>query len=167
MSSKEKLTKSALFLMPALGFEEKKLRKIGFVNAFSISKDRKDEDCIFLLFLTEEQQDLGQFITENQSKIIEEIDYEGGYTVLVCPFPVRYIRDKQLFWEGKYSKFSNEFRNFFRGPDTKLQLSIINKSPDLRELLETQLDVVLPKDSEVGGIPNREQETLDISKYTK
>lgn len=159
----EKKTKTALFLLPAMGFNEKKLKNLGFINAFSYDSIRKHADCLYLLFLTEEQSDLGLFIEENKDKIADEIDYEKGYTVLVCPFPVKYIRDKEMFWAGKYSKFSKDFKALFK--KNTPEMDVIIRDRGLRNQIEEILGQQLPEDSELASIPDKDKETLNIEHY--
>lgn len=161
-------TKTSLFLVPVLGFRLHKMKESGFINGYSFIKDpdiKNMLDCLYLLFKPVNQARLGELIEDNVEKIINELDYAGGYTVLVCPFPVKYINDKNLFWEGKYSKLSSNFRSNFNNIDHKHALAIMNKNKKLKEGLEERIGMLLPHDSEISSSPIESNETLDISLF--
>lgn len=155
-------TKTTLFLLPALKLEYKVLKTLGFINAFSFVKGKSYKDCISVLFNPDEQTELGEFIDENKDRIIDEIDFGKGYTLVVFTYPVKYIRDKELFWKGKYSQFSSEYKSLFKAATTKFQMQVIKRDEALREFVEKTVGQELPEDSEVISIPEEIYETIDL-----
>lgn len=158
-------TRTSYFLVPVLGFKSKHLREAGFINGYCFIKDpdkKSMKDCIYLLFKPSDQTKLGELIEEYKDNIIDEIDYDKGYTALVCPFPAKYINDKNLFWKGKFSKMSKSYRENLNMIDNKFALSAIKKSKALKEQVEEAIGEELPYDSEVISSPLEEIETLNI-----
>lgn len=165
IKSKTTPTKTTLFLVPVLGFSLKELRSAGFINGYCFMEGKPHKDCIYMLFLATNQVKLGELIERYKDSIIDEIDFEKDYTVLVCPFPVKFIRDKEKFWQGSFSKFSQGVKELYKGPEYKLQVAVINKNNDMREAIEERLGTRLPPDSEVSSIPDTKLETLDIQLF--
>lgn len=161
---KEDPTKTTLFLVPALGFPNKGLKDNGFINGYSFMKGKVHKDCIFLLFQVPDQSRFGIFLEDNKERFVDEMDFEGDHTVLTCPFPTKFITDQRLFWKGSYSKFSRGYKELFDKKDNSVALSIIRRDRELIELLEEELQVILPEGSEVSAIPKEDYETLDMDK---
>lgn len=153
-------TGTSLFLVPVLGFTKKELRAHSFINGYSSFEDRSYTDCIFLVFKPKDQSAFGLFLDKYKELSIEVADYEFGYSVVVCPFPVKYINDKNLFWKGAFSKFSKDFRSNFNKIDNKAALGVMNKAKDLKAQIEAAIGQELDEDSEIRSIPTEEQETL-------
>jgi len=167
VKDKRSPNKTTLFLVPTLGFLIKELKSLGFINGYSYMEDRSHKDCIYLLFDVKDQVRLGEFVEKNREKIIDEIDYENNYTVLVCPFPVKFIPDKDKFWKGSYSKFSKNYRELLNENerDYKFQISVIQRSDIIREGVEKRIGSLLPYNSEVASVPEESWETLDIQLF--
>lgn len=161
-------TKTTTFLVPVLGFQMKELKDCGFINGYSFIKEERGlKDCIYMLFKPITQFKLGELIDKHKEKIISEIDYDKGYTVIVCPFPVKYINDKNLFWQGKYSYLSSGYKSNLNIIDNKLALSVIKRDKDLKMVVEERIGMTLPEDSEIASKPDILQETLNIEIFLK
>jgi len=111
---------SSTFLLPALKLDKHILANHGFVNCYINDQDHDSsyKNCIYLLFNNKEGDLISSFdeiinYIELQHKIIEVYDIEYAHTVIVVKFPSNFIKDLKLFKEGKYSKFSKEYKDIF------------------------------------------------------
>jgi len=176
----DKITTSTLFFIRPLGFEVKKLKKIGFINAFleDSSYNIKYENAIYLLFKIEEGKEIefddffNSVIESNFPLLLDEYAVGEEHVMLVFEFPKEFLKDKELVLEGKYSKLSAEFKELFPDfvesivdgiliRDYSIYYRIFNKTEDLKTYIEETLGVKLEKDSEVWGIPNLEKEIFN------
>lgn len=176
-------TLSTVFLLPGIGHKRRDLLDFGFLNAYldDVDHDIKYKNGIYLLFKPQYRADINRLINlEQQSPhFIEDYDYEGGYTVLVYRFNPKYAQEYELFQQGKYSKFSKEYKGLFskfvtvRDPESgkigdtlSLPYHVFNKTEALREYREEKLGVKLEElgVEEYWSSPTIETETLDINK---
>jgi len=186
----EKASKSTLttiLLLPSIGMSRRALLKYGFINAYLADIDSEIEyrDCIYLLFRPDSIEKFEAFyMRERESKnFVTQYDYEGGYIVLVYSILDKYKSDYNLFLEGKYSKFSEEYKETFpkfvkvinsetgiTESQISLQFHILNKSVALKNMWEEELKVKfkdLGEDMEVWGKYDIHKETLDIEQIRK
>lgn len=207
----DELTDTSRFLLPALKLTQNELLKFGFIDCFLVDKHKtfiNEKDIhLYLLFKpnTDKQQviQLGGFLarekesqytrlttkieelTEQDPKhniLLDEYDYEGGYIVLVLKFPEKFRSDYELFKIGKYSKFSDTFKDIFP-PHKKVTLinqttgkeeiiegnglayMIVTKNKKAKAYAEKKWGISIDEDNEYWRLPNIEKrETLDIEK---
>ncbi len=188
MNNKKKiLTDTSRFLLPCFGIPFKRLEELGFLNSYLYDKNREkvnDKDIhIYLLFkpsgnqLYLLQKKIEDFESKDKHNIVllEDYDYDHGYIVIVFKFPERFRKDYNLFLQGKYSQFSDEFKDFFpeqrevnfesetlRGK--QLQWMVIHKYPKYKKLQEEKYGFSLDLAPEIYHLPIEEDETLDIDK---
>lgn len=189
-------TDSTLFLLPCFGIPYKELKELGFINCYIADKHRtkvnERDTHLYLLFRPDPKQALNLIIKiaklEQQdidhSVLLEDYNYEDGYTVLVFKFPDRFKKDYDKFLNGKYSRFSKEFQETF--PENKViqftnefnkieklagkstQWMIINKDPRIKRFVESKYDgISLDEAPEYWHMPIMEKETLDIDQIQK
>jgi len=177
----EKKNVATIYLLPGLidnlKSSTKDLERMGLVNAYltDVNHDKKWQDSIYLLFKVTDPVQLGDFILKHEDKIVDEYDYEGGFTVIVFCFPIKHIANYMAFKQGKYSWFTAEYKDLFNrlpSPEEKLiglkksvTHCVFNKSPDLRAIIEERIGEKLPHDSELASYPGEEVE-LRIEKLT-
>ena len=168
--STARLTKSSLFLLPMLGgtrrlFMYDKL----FVNAFIAAEQHND--CIVLLYrfsgdtiFLKFEQALKQF---NNFK--DAFDPSPYFVVFVFTVPSTYRRDYDLYIDGKYSKFSPEFKSRimeFHGFNIHGEMAQILFQDDKRRLrLQEELDAEIEPGSELLSIIDIEEETFNPKIY--
>jgi hypothetical protein len=92
---------------------------------------------------------------------------QGEYTILRFKIPSNCLSDIKLFLDGKYSKFSPEYKikimkfHGFRLNKNNRVLAVLNKYDWLKKRWEQELDVVL-EDSELESKPNLDEEIWHI-----
>lgn len=184
MSIKEEkiVTDSTRFLLRGLDLLKTDLTPYGFINAFLDDTDHEPhyEGCVYLLFKPKDLTELEFFVEAqklSENEIVEEYDHPRGYVVIVYKFPDKYLEDYRLFLQGKYSKFSDDYKGLF--PMEKSGLSskkiptkdptffdlIFNRREKMRDFWEERLDVTLDPDSEYWSSPTLANETINIKNY--
>jgi len=178
----QKYTSATLFLLRGLGKEYKfqALSKYGFINAYigDIGHEPLYEYSLYLLFKPENYQDFQYFlnIEKKKNRIVDEYDYEGGYTVLVYNFPEQFHHEYDLFKTGDFSLFRKSYVDIFPEfepiPNTvtpqktqSLQWRVFHLHDSLREYWEERLGIELDSDAELWSRPDLQKETLDIRKF--
>ncbi len=196
---------SAYFLLPVFGIKAADLVDMGFINSYLSDQNREkvnETDIhIYLLFKPskekkeiqdkygfssfEERTEYDRFTEKlelleqkdiNKDVLLEDYDYEEGYTVLVFKFPERFREDYNTFLRGKYSKFSPEYIE--KMPKTKkkalkdeilvgesMQMMVINKNSLILQYLEKKYAVDLSSWEEYWQIYSPEKETLNIENF--
>lgn len=180
------LTDTTRFLLPCFGISYKRYKELGFLNCFLTDKNRdrinENDIHIYLLFKPIGNQIylLSKMIDEFEKKdkdhivLLEDYDYEGGYTILVFKFPERFREDYRLFIEGAYSKFSEDFKKLY--PEEKeigqdefgtikgksLQWMVVNKDPKLKKYQEKKYGFSLEEAPEIYHKIINDNEILDI-----
>lgn len=112
---------------------------------------------------------------EKNLTLIEDYDYPNGYTVLVLRFPEQFRKDYELYLEGKFSKFSVEYKQKMpeqteaivdgrKIPGMSTPYMVVHKEERMRKFWEQQFNCYIDPKDEYWGIPNVEKETLDIDK---
>jgi len=175
-----KKTVSSTFFVIPLKIGKDNLTKAGFVNAYigDAERDVQYENCVYLLFKPENLIEFKQFVEDEYDRtknIVDDYDYGGGFVVLVYKLNPKYKKDYDLVRQGKYShtskSFQAEFPKIVRIPEgssykeeISIQFRIFNKTKDLRDFWERQLDVVFTDEQEVWYDFNVEKETLTLKK---
>lgn len=176
-------TTTTMFLVPGLGInvEEVKFR-YGFINGYLQDQDREPyERAVYVLFKPKDMIEFQLFFDREKGRtanLIEDYDYEGGYTVLVYVFPDEFMMEYKQFLKGKYSRFRQKYKILLPDieskidpegiPFTELSLTfmIMYKSKALREYLEKKLGTEFDEEDELWSKPDIGRETLNIHKIT-
>ena len=168
--STARLTKSSLFLLPMLGgtrrlFMYNKL----FVNAFIAAEQH--EDCIALLYrfsgdtiFLKFEQALKKF-----NSFRDTFDPSPYFVIFVFDVPDTYRQQYDLYIDGKYSKFSPEFKSRimeFHGFNIHGEMAQILFQDEKRRLrLQEELDAEIEPGSELLSIIDVEEETFNPKIY--
>lgn len=166
---------SVWFLLPLLKIGREKLMENGFIDSFldDVNRERMEEGCfLYLLFQPSNLMRFGEFLEEQRkaNNVVDDYDYENGFVVVVYKLDDRWVDDYQLFYEGKYSKFSDEFKNMFpkreiitvngrRRDEITLQWSVFKKSKILIEQWKEEIDIDLSGE-ELWNKPDTSREIL-------
>lgn len=180
-----KATTSTILLLPTIGKNRRRLLKYGFLNAYLDDKDYDIhyEEALYLLFKPEPSEKISELVSfeRQDSLFLDEYDYEGGYVVVVYAMQKKYLPEYKLFLEGKYSKFSQEYKDSFakmldvRNKETgivekkiSLQYHIMNRTDTLKDMREKEFNIKMAEfgpDMEYWSIPDiHGKETLNILK---
>lgn len=121
---------SVVFLLPGVEIKSEIKNQFyshGFRNTFLTCPPLTYPfEVIYLLFRPEViDADFMSFAEELQKNpnFIEVIDGGKGKVLFVYRIPKRFRRDYELFLEGKYSKFSGDFRKCFQMEQFKLDIN--------------------------------------------
>jgi hypothetical protein len=175
-----KKTITTIFIVPTLMIDRDKIKENGFINGY-IKDEQRDvqyDNCVYLLFRPENVDKFKLFLDDEYERtkaVIDDYDYQDGFVVVVYQLDKKYDKDFKLIKQGKYSKTSKSFQSIFpkmikvkknslRKDEISLQYRIFNKTEDLREFWEEQLDVTFDDDMEVWQGWIEENEILFIDK---
>ena len=182
-------TNATLFFMPIFGIDDKTLKKIGFINAYTQDKDKAyEENGIYKIhaLFRPDTNGFADFKTitkklEAAGILYDEYDYEDGYIVLALNFPERFNEDYDHIMNGKYTKVSRELVKKYpektikmksgkRIEDYTIQYHIFNRTPGMRGFIQEELGIDEikreDKEFEYWTLPG-EGEILDIEKHLK
>ena len=165
-----RLNKSSLFLLPMLGgtrrlFMYDKLFMNAFINVDQYNNCigllyRFSGDTVFLKF----EQALKKF-----RSFKDTFDPSPYFVMFVFDVPVSYMEDYQLFIEGKYSKFSPNYKSKileFHGFSIHGQMAQILFQDENRRLrLQQELDAKIEPGSELLSIIDIKEETFNPKIY--
>tara|TARA_R110000822_G_scaffold161822_11_gene302182 strand:- start:638 stop:1381 length:744 start_codon:yes stop_codon:yes gene_type:complete len=168
--SMAKRTKASTFVMPMLGgtrrlFFWSRL----FLNCFIKTKD--DGHCIALLYrwsgdplFLKFEKALAQFRDFRKT-----YDPSTNTVLFIFNIPKRTKDDFTNFLEGKYSKFSEQYKldilRFHNIDDDGEVGQILWKDPARRVIMEEKLGCQIDLDSELLSIIDEEKETFNIENY--
>ena len=174
-----KLSKSSYFLFPMLsGDKDDFLWSLYFMN-FYTKVEGHDEEGFFLHYRYSDNQRFKSF--EDKVTTMDgyrtHLDIDKYHVIYQFDIPEKYKQEFELFKNGKYSKFSEEYKkrilDFHKADEMAKQLGttventkmhgILFKSKALREELEAKIGD-LPKGAEVYSLPSDEEETY-FDKY--
>ena len=168
------LSKASKFLMPILGYDKNYfLWNKQFVNCYIDVEDIKYKfgaNSLYLLY----RYSKSKAFTEFEEKIIKHNDFikyfdiDKYHVLYVFNFPDFMDNHFNLFHNGRYSKFRDEFKNqimdFHKvGRTSNLEL-VFSKSEKKRTKMEKELLTTIPKGSELYSKPKMQIETF-WSKY--
>lgn len=182
MSIENKIVKertcATAFLLPGIGLQRQDILQHGFIAAYidDINHAIKYKHSIYLLY--KPTSTFKEFL-ENEYRrtklLIEEYDYPKGYVIVVYRFPEEFIPDYELFLEGKYSKFSEHYKNAFpktiwieneyglKSEKFTFHHLVFMKHLIIREYWYDKLGIDIPKDGEYWTKPDiEEKERLNI-----
>jgi len=165
-----RLTKSSLFLLPMLGGTRRLYMwdKL-FVNAFINSDQYKDSICLLYRFSGDTiflkfEQALKKFRTFKDT-----YDPSPYFVMFVFDVPTNYKKQFNLFVDGKYSKFSPEYKSKimeFHGFNIHGEMAQILFQDEKRRLrLQEELDAEIEPGSELLSIIDIEEETFNPKIY--
>lgn len=184
----EKKTHTTVFILPAFmsegGIKRLDLKGMGFVNAYIKDAEQPYEGNDYRIYLLFKVESWGRFKTlykKFEKWLVDEYDYKDNFVVIVLKIPQEWKKDFELFIQGKYSKFSQQFRS--KLPDTEILETnpptrvntyvwqVINKLPELKERIEDELGILVDNfpDTfrEYASPPNPDNETLYIHTYAE
>lgn len=111
---------STIFLLPSLKFDEvtrAKFYPMGFENTYLFSDVYTYPfKHLFVVFKFKDyMEETQKFIAalQRNPNFVETQELTGGRTLFVYKIPDQYIKDYELFLEGKYSKFSKDYKSNF------------------------------------------------------
>lgn len=165
---------SCIFLLPVLRITGEVLRITGFMNSFLSDARREDklEGVIYLLFKPGNLVAFNEFVTEQRKigHVVDDYDY-GDFAVVIFRLPEKWKSDYELFYKGKYSQFSDEYKMLFpqvhkveinglRKDEISTQWCVFKKDRRLIEQWEEEIGMVYTPDQELWDAPSPEKETL-------
>jgi hypothetical protein len=178
--SKIRYNKSKTYLLPLLAeVIEIDTRFFNHLkNTFISDTNDKYKDCIFILhdfsFKNPEFTNYEHKLTNNPY-FVDLIDIDN-LVLYIFKFPEEYMEEYNLFKKGKYSKFGedakkviiNFFGHIYQGNLNAVKFllalkQILYKDKKLKERIEEDLRVTLPKDAELTDIASMEDETFNIT----
>lgn len=183
ISEKERKNCTTIFLLPGIGHTRQGLLKYGFLAAYldDINHSVHYENALYVLFKPEKQDEFHKFLTNEHAKnglVLEDYDYEGGYTVIVYLFAEKFMPEYELFLQGKYSQFRPEYTKLFpktakvldpqfgiEVTKTSLQQHIFTRSKLIKKYWEKKIGQKLPDDMELWSSPDMSKEILDITLF--
>lgn len=181
ITEKDRKNCTTIFLLPAIGHNRQELLPHGFIAAYldDVNHGVHYEESVYLLFKPEDPVKFEEFLIaehSTESKLIEEYDYGGGYTILVYKIMEKYLPEYQYFLQGKYSKFSTTYINLFpthiyvdsNGIKTlkeSLHYHVFNRTKEIRAYWERKIGEKIPEDMELWSSPDMDKEVLDITQF--
>ena len=158
--------KTSTFLIPILNKTKLQLKIDSyFVNAYI-------SNCHTYLCLLYRYTGTNLYKTFEESMItdklcVKHIEYDRYHVMYLFKIPDEFKKDIEHFLEGKYSKFSDTLKQQilkFYGDSKKNSViaKIIYKSPDLKKLMEKDLNIRLEDTIELASKPILEQEIYTI-----
>ncbi len=104
----------------------------------------------------------------NHNLFFDKYSVCENYVMYIFELPRGYEHIYDLFIDGKYSKFDDEYKNhiihfhkeFYK---TDTMKDVLYKAESMRKKWEEIIGQAIPKDMEVSSIPNIEEETFDIA----
>mgnify|MGYP003654522964 CR=1 FL=1 len=165
-------TKTNIFLLPVLGGNRRLLfYESLLVNSFINYNDY--EDHLILLYRFSSELNFLKFeqAVKKFRTFVASYDPDKYHVVFVLRIPPKYSKVLNLFKEGKYSEFPEAYKQKildFHDFDIEGQTAqILYKSEERRNLLEKELNVRIPDDSELYDIPDLKEETLTDKYFIK
>jgi hypothetical protein len=183
ISEKERKNCTTIFLLPGIGHTRPMLLKYGFLAAYldDINHSVHYENAVYVLFKPEKPVEFQKFLENEHAKnklVLEDYDYEGGFTVIVYLFEEKFLPEYNLFLQGKYSEFRPEYTRLFpksvkiRDKELKidmmkssLQHLIFTRSKLIKTYWEKKIDQKMPDDMELWSSPDMSKEVLDITLF--
>lgn len=182
-SEKERKNCTTIFLLPGIGHTRQELLKYGFQAAYldDINHSVHYENAVYVLFKPENRLIFDNFVLKEHNtakQLLEDYDYEGGYTVMVYLFNERFMPEYDLFLQGKYSEFRPEYIKLFpktvkvMDPEirmetmkTSLQQHIFTRSKLIKKYWEKKIGEKIPDNMELWSSPDMSKEVLDITLF--
>lgn len=173
-------TITTIFMLPTLKIDKERIRKNGFINAYSkdVACRIEYDDVIYLLFKPQDLDQFRNFLDDEYTRstsIVEDYDHPEGNVVVVYKLDPAFKTDFDLIRKGRYSKTSPAFQKLFTGTVTvhnefgsrqeiSLQYRIFNRTKELIDFWEEKFGVKLDSDQEVWYGFTEDFETLNLDK---
>lgn len=173
-----KKTYATKYLLPLTGQTYTPLYYNGFQNAYLKDADRNPDGALgenlFLLFKKKD------YVLDPEDFInyIDEYDIGKKYKMVVISIePHDFVHIVEPLLAGQYSKIDRNYveRNFprivarlvdgFPSFVKNEKYQVLFQDEELRDEIETMLDVTLPENAELDSIPDSEFETFKYSTY--
>lgn len=158
--------KTTIFLLPLLNKTKLQLKYDSYFSNAYVS------NCKQYLCLMYRYTGTNLYKTFEESMLqdklcVGHLDYDKYHVMYIFKIPEMFAEDVEHFFNGRYSKFSNELKKrilkLYGGEMKESSVfQIINKSPKLKEKIEKELGVSLDKDAELASIPNPENEIYNL-----
>ena len=163
--TKQMKTKSFTYILPMLSYFID-VRKRNLVNTYIGAWQYPDlNNHIFLLYKFNGDKKFIEYedYLENCALFHSKYDPDKTHVMFVLNVPEDYQDIYDLYKEGKYSKFSEDYKiqifKFHGISDGEHKVAkVLFKHPDLREELEERLGVDIPEDQEISSVPDMEIE---------
>jgi len=157
--------KTSTFLIPLLNKSKLQLKiNSYFVNGYV-------SDCHNYLCLLYRYTGTNLYKTFEETMIkdklcVKHIEYDNYHVMYLFKIPDMFRKDVEYFLEGKYSKFSDTLKKlilkFYGSGKDSVVAQILYKSPDLKILMEQNLNIKLGEKTELASKPILEQEIYTI-----
>lgn len=101
---------------------------------------------------------------------LADMDTDDGATLIIYLIPPKYVNERQLFLEGKYSQFSEEakkdvirysglpYTEMTDGVNADRKILALLKDDRLKKYMEETLDIKLDPSAELYDMPNLDKE---------
>jgi len=157
--------KTSTFLIPLLNKSKLQLKVDSyFVNGYV-------SDCHQYLCLLYRYTGTNLYKTFEEGMIkdklcVKHIEYDKYHVMYLFKIPDEFKLDVEHFLEGNYSKFSDTLKKlilkFYGGGKDSIIAQIIYKSPNLKKLMEKDLNIRLGDNIELASKPILEQEIYNL-----
>lgn len=159
-------SKTTTFLLPLLNKSKQELKTDSyFVNAFI--SDNHEYLCLLYRYTGTNLYKLFEEKILKERLCVKHIEYDKYHVMYLFKIPSEFRKDVEHFLEGKYSKFSDTLKKqilkFYGGAKENAISQIVNKSPELKKLIEKDLKLILPDNIELASKPIIEQEIYTIN----
>lgn len=176
------LNRSKTYLLPLLSelvnFDMKFMKSL--LNTYMYVDTQEYDNCLCILhefnFKDPEFTSYEHRLTKNEL-FVRCVDI-GNKVLYIFKFPDIYMKEYNLFKEGKYSEFGSDAKelilNFWadvhKGNKSAVEFlikvkQILNKEDKLKQIIEKQLGVILSNEQELGEISDPEKETFKLNIY--
>lgn len=106
------------------------------------------------------------------NELFKEMYINDEFISIILYFPIEFIREYNLYKDGKFSKFSDKAKNIIlsyvlnvhKEKDANRVRKVLYRDSELRRELEIKLDMTIDKELELSSIPNLINETFVIIK---
>jgi len=166
---KQMLNKSYTYILPMLSTKLDVVKQ-NLVNAYVGADEYSGYDNhIFLLYRYVGNPRFIEYEDYLEHTVLFKAKYDPDkyHVMFIFDVPETYQQEYDFFKQGKYSKFSQEYKilifKFHQILDENHKVAkVLYKHPDLREDIEDRLNTVLPENSELSSVPD-----LSIEMYTE
>lgn len=157
--------KTSLMLLPLLNKSQNNLKfNSYFTNAF-IDENKQYIGIVYRFTGSEQYKDFEESLLKDKL-CVKHIEYDRYHVMYLFRIPDEFIDDVELFFEGKYSKFSKKLKDqvikFHNITKNGTIYQILYRSEELRKLIEEDLGVTLLEDAELSSIPVKEEEMFKM-----
>jgi len=166
--------KSMFFLLPLTFIERKYFTKA--LNYYALNAHRPELDNHIFVIFDKDLIDDSELSKFQMFSTYLDTETFGEYVLVTFKLPPYFKNDRDLFLEGKYSKYSDKAKvtlsqhlDKYVTINGKKVLSngfkILYPTSEDRALLADALGVKLEKDAEIYSSPSIEEETFNVSNF--